>query len=212
MRRTKEDAAKTREEVLAAAAAVFFENGVSGSSLEKIAKRAGVTRGAIYWHFKDKAEVLTALHSQIQLPQEAILDEARSHEDPLGLVEEKTLSVLRMLAEDEHQQRIYAILIFSCESADDDSDAAQRIVAANAGMYEKLRKIIMLADELNMLSPGWTVDTAARAFQCSINGLFGEWLRSDKAFPLVDVGERLVVSLIGSMRRAQNAGRTASAA
>jgi TetR/AcrR family acrAB operon transcriptional repressor len=212
MRRTKEDAAKTREEVLTAAAAVFFEHGVSGSSLDKIAKRAGVTRGAIYWHFKDKAEILTALHSEITLPQEAIVDEARSHEDPLGLIEQKTISVLRMLAEDEHQQRIYAIMIFSCDSADDDSDAAQRIVAANAGMYEKLRSIMLLADELKMLAPSWTVDTAARAFQCSINGLFGEWLRSDKVFPLVDVGERLVAGLIGSMRPAQNLTRTASAA
>lgn len=203
MRRTKEDAAKTREEVLAAAAEVFYEFGVSGSSLDKIAKRAGVTRGAIYWHFKDKSEVLTALHSEIRLPQEAIVSDAleHGHDDPLGLIERGSIEVLQLLAEDEHQQRIYAIMTLGCEFTEDLSDAAQRIVTANAGMYAKLQRLIELADRQDMLSPEWTVDTAARAFQCSMNGLFAEWLRSGKSFPVVQVGEKLVRSLIASMRR-----------
>ncbi|MBB3611741.1 TetR family transcriptional regulator [Rhizobium sp. BK602] len=203
MRRTKEDAAKTREEVLAAAAAVFYEHGVSGSSLEKIASRAGVTRGAIYWHFKDKAEVLTALHSEIRLPQETIVDGAleHGHDDPLGLIEEQSIGVVQLLADDEHQQRIFAIMILGCEFTEIRSDAAQRIITANAEMYEKLKKLIDMADRQGTLASCWTVDTAARAFQCSMNGLFGEWLRTNKSFSVVDVGERLVRSLIGSMRR-----------
>ncbi|AYG60990.1 TetR family transcriptional regulator [Rhizobium jaguaris] len=202
MRRTKEDAAKTREEVLAAAAQVFYENGVSGSSLDKIAKRAGVTRGAIYWHFKDKAELLTALHSEIRLPQEAIVDHAleHGHDDPLGLIEQGSIEVLHILANDEQQQRIFAIMILGCEFTEDPSDVAQRIVTANAEMYEKLQKLIDMADRQGKLASAWTVDAAARAFQCSMNGLFAEWLRSGKSFPVVDVGEKLVRSLIGSMR------------
>ncbi|PZM11498.1 TetR family transcriptional regulator [Rhizobium tubonense] len=205
MRRTKEDAAKTREEVLSAAAEVFYEHGVSGSSLDKIAKRAGVTRGAIYWHFKDKAEVLTALHREIKLPQEAIISDAleHGHDDPLGLIETGSMSVLRLLAEDEHQQRIFAIMTLSCEFTEDMSEATSRVVAANAEMYGKLQNIIRLAARQDMLAVGWTVDTAARAFQCSVNGLFGEWLRSGKTFSLVEVGEKLVTTLIGSMRAAK---------
>ncbi|MDE1995381.1 MAG: TetR family transcriptional regulator, partial [Rhizobiaceae bacterium] len=196
--------AKTREEVLAAAAEVFYENGVSGSSLDKIARRAGVTRGAIYWHFKDKSEVLTALHSEIRLPQEEIIGDAleHGHDDPLRLIETGSIEVLNLLADDEHQQRIYAIMILGCEFTEDLSDAAQRIVTANAEMYGKLQKLIAMADRQGALAPGWTVDTAARAFQCSMNGLFAEWLRSGKSFSVVDVGTRLVHSLIGSMRKA----------
>ncbi|MGY5780009.1 TetR family transcriptional regulator [Rhizobium sp. LEGMi135b] len=202
MRRTKEDAAKTREEVLAAAAEIFYENGVSGSSLEKIAQRAGVTRGAIYWHFKDKAEVLTALHSEIRLPQEAMADYAieHGHDDPLGLIEQGTIEVLQILADDEHQQRVFAIMILGCEFTEHLSDAAQRIITANAEMFGKLQKLIEMADEQSPLEPLWTADSAARAIQCSMNGLLAEWLRSGKSFPLVDVGERLIRSLISSMR------------
>ncbi|HEY0120231.1 MAG TPA: TetR family transcriptional regulator [Rhizobium sp.] len=203
MRRTKEDAAKTRGEVLAAAAEVFYENGVSGSSLDRIAKRAGVTRGAIYWHFKDKAEVLTALHSEIRLPQEELVDYAleHGHDDPLSLIEQASIEVLHILANDEHQQRIFAVMILGCEFTEDPSDAARRIITANAEMYEKLQKLIDMANRQGALTPGWTVDTAARALQCSMNGLFAEWLRSGKSFPVVDVGERLMRNLIGSMRR-----------
>lgn len=203
MRRTKEDAAKTREEVLAAAAEVFYENGVSGSTLDKIARRAGVTRGAIYWHFKDKAEVLTALHSEIRLPQEDLVDHAleHGHDDPLSLIEQASIEVVHILANDEHQQRIFAIMILGCEFTEDPSDAALRIITANAEMYEKLQKLFDMANRQGKLAPGWTVDTAARAFQCCMNGLFAEWLRSSKSFPVTDVGERLVRSVIGSMRR-----------
>ncbi|WP_267552553.1 TetR family transcriptional regulator [Rhizobium rhizogenes] len=202
MRRTKEDAAKTREEVLTAAAEIFYENGVSGSSLEKIAQRAGVTRGAIYWHFKDKAEVLTALHSEIRLPQEAIVDYAieHGHDDPLGLIEQGAIEVLHILANDEHQQRVFAIMILGCEFTEHLSDAAQRIITANEEMFGKLQKLIEMADQQGTLASRWTINAAARALQCSMNGLFAEWLRSGKSFPLVDVGDRLIRSLVGSMR------------
>jgi TetR/AcrR family acrAB operon transcriptional repressor len=202
MRRTKEDAAKTREEVLTAAADVFYENGVSGSSLEKIAQRAGVTRGAIYWHFKDKAEVLTALHKEIRLPQETIVDYAieHGHDDPLGLIEQGTIQVLQNLAKDEHLQQIFAIMILGCEFTKHRSDAAQRIVTANQQMFGKLERLLEMSDQQTALAPLWTPDAAARAIQCSMNGLLAEWLRTGKSFPLVDVGERLIRSLVGSMR------------
>lgn len=54
MRKTKEQAEQTRQKILNAARKMFFQNGVAKTSLEHIAKEAGVTRGAIYWHFKDK--------------------------------------------------------------------------------------------------------------------------------------------------------------
>ncbi len=54
MRKTKEEAQQTRSNLLNAALNVFYERGVSKVSLDEIAKTAGVTRGALYWHFKNK--------------------------------------------------------------------------------------------------------------------------------------------------------------
>ena len=68
-RRTAKDAARTREAVLAAARAAFAEQGFAGSSTAGIARRAGVTEGALFHHFPSKAllfrEVFVALEDEL---------------------------------------------------------------------------------------------------------------------------------------------------
>ena len=58
MRRTAEDAAKTRVALLEAALIAFEEKGWRGATFEHIAERAGVTRGALHHHFRDKRALL----------------------------------------------------------------------------------------------------------------------------------------------------------
>ena len=58
MRRTAEDAAKTRVALLEAALIAFEEKGWRGATFEHIAERAGVTRGALHHHFHDKRTLL----------------------------------------------------------------------------------------------------------------------------------------------------------
>ncbi|MBS1516729.1 MAG: TetR/AcrR family transcriptional regulator [Bacteroidetes bacterium] len=58
MKRTKEEAVKTRKKILKCAVSLFIEKGYESTSLDSIAEKAGVTKGAIYWHFKDKSTIL----------------------------------------------------------------------------------------------------------------------------------------------------------
>ena len=85
-RRTKEEAAITREQLLDAAEHVFRERGVAGSSLAEVAAAAGVTRGAVYWHFRDKADLCAAMCERATLPLETMLERRRcgAHADPLA--------------------------------------------------------------------------------------------------------------------------------
>lgn len=73
MRRTKEEAAKTREAIVSAALACFERHGIAQSTMAQIAHEAGVTKGAIYWHFSNKREIFHALRQQVSLP---LLDRA----------------------------------------------------------------------------------------------------------------------------------------
>ena len=57
MRKSKEDTQLTREKIIESAFESFFELGYAETSLSLIAENAGMTRGAIYWHFKDKNEL-----------------------------------------------------------------------------------------------------------------------------------------------------------
>ena len=54
VRRTKEEAKQTRSQILAAAEKVFYDRGISRTTLAEIAEIAGVTRGAIYWYFRTR--------------------------------------------------------------------------------------------------------------------------------------------------------------
>ena len=58
MKRTKEEAKETMKEILRCAVSSFIEKGYESTSLDLIAAKAGVTKGAIYWHFKDRSMIL----------------------------------------------------------------------------------------------------------------------------------------------------------
>ncbi|WP_285477277.1 TetR/AcrR family transcriptional regulator [Amycolatopsis sp. NBRC 101858] len=62
---------RTKDRLLAAAAELFAERGVNGTSVEQIADRAGYTRGAFYGNFEDKHELVVALLAQ-RRSQEAV--------------------------------------------------------------------------------------------------------------------------------------------
>src|SRR5574339_1300356 len=96
VRRTKEEAQETRSRILDAAERVFHEKGVAHASLEDIAAAAEVTRGAIYWHFKDKAELFDAMMQRVVLPAEDMLEHAEcsGDDDPLQLLRRATVEVL----------------------------------------------------------------------------------------------------------------------
>lgn len=61
MRRSKAEAEKTRQRILASALVLFDEQGYAQTSLSEIARHAGVTRGAVYGHFANKEALLGAL-------------------------------------------------------------------------------------------------------------------------------------------------------
>ena len=60
-RKTKQEAQVTRESVLVAALDLFSEKGYSRTTFDAIAKKIGMTRGAVYWHFDNKPALLAAL-------------------------------------------------------------------------------------------------------------------------------------------------------
>lgn len=190
MRRSKEDAEQTRCAILDAAEQMFCEQGVSASTLEKISRKAGVTRGALYWHFKDKIDLLRALHKRNEPPQKVLIRKAaqEGHSDPLGLLEQVAEEVLLSFEQDERQQRIFIIL--NAHSADADGMAWMQEM--NADMFLTLSALMALAHEQGKLSDDFTPKETAGILMATMNGLLSEWLRSGKCFSLSDLGNRFL--------------------
>jgi TetR/AcrR family acrAB operon transcriptional repressor len=140
VRRTKEEALATRDRILDAAEHVFFEKGVSHTSLADIAQHAGVTRGAIYWHFTNKADLFDAMFDRVLLPIDALKNgpAGAACADPLGKVRTILTWCLLGVARDPQLRRVFEILFMKCEYVADLEPLLQRNRAA---MSDALRKI-----------------------------------------------------------------------
>ena len=83
MRRTKEEAQKTREAVLNAAAQIIVRLGISAFTIDAVAQEAGITKGGVLHHFPSKEALLNGLIDQVTQGFRAKLDEALEQE-PAG--------------------------------------------------------------------------------------------------------------------------------
>lgn len=112
MRRTKKDAEQTREEIFRAGIKVFARKGYAAATLTDVAKEAGVTRGAIYWHFKSKAdffvETTKRLHSFYEELTTPEAEEARSATE---FIADTVAHVLRRFVVDEEFRRMQELVI-----------------------------------------------------------------------------------------------------
>ena len=110
-RRTKADAQATRLQLLQAAVRVFGTKGVSRTSLQDIAEAAGTTRGAIYWHFKNKADLFNAMMDDALLPMEQAMRRIGhdAAQDPLAELEHALLQTMRDIVSTDSTRAVFEI-------------------------------------------------------------------------------------------------------
>ena len=199
-RKTKAEAAATREALLDAAETVFLEKGVARASLELIARHAGMTRGAVYWHFKNKADLFQAMLNRVRMPFQELIDEVsdpRLTERPLEAIRLACLEGFQRL-ERPRYRRVYAILMHRCEIFGDiDPLAMQSELASDT--LSALQKYLTCAAELGQLADGLAPETAAELIHSILSGLFHDWLRNHESFSLTTRGSKLVETQLALM-------------
>lgn len=114
-RKKKEEAQKTRQQLIEAAIGLFATRGVANTTLTDIADAAQLTRGAVYWHFSSKAEIFNAIWEQ-QLPlREMIRDRLilSEKDDPLLMLREQFIVALQYIASSHVSMLFYKFCIIS---------------------------------------------------------------------------------------------------
>ena len=183
VKRTRDEAAETRSSILDAAERVFSERGVSHTSLEDIAKAAGVTRGAIYWHFRNKSELFSAMVNRVSLPIEEIVARSADNENesPLVLLKEAAVSALKRTATDPQCQRVFDIVTHKCEYLEDMADVKERISHIKCGCVERTERAIRNAIKRGLLPKTLNARLAAVGLDAMIYGLIANWL-ADRSY------------------------------
>lgn len=187
MRRTKEDAARTRASIVEAALECFDRHGIAGSTLDQIAAAAGVTKGAIYHHFASKGEILHEMRRQVSVP---LLDEADTEllneagYTPLERIERFLAGFLETISRDTHTRGALTVMQFKCEYVNGLSAELADMVRNNERLTSAIRKAYREARDHGELAPGLAPDVAALETIMFLAGLVRLWLLHPAGHPL----------------------------
>ena len=153
-RKTKEEAERTYYQLLDAAIEEFIERGVAQTTLLQIASRAGLTRGAIYWHFKNKDELIMALWEYVagnDMREFCQQLKAITPENGAQQFKQMLVMMVQHLSEDERMQQIIHIISSVMDYSCVDSEIALYMSAKSADIFEALETAIIILKDHNLL-------------------------------------------------------------
>lgn len=192
MRRTKAEAFETREGILDAAEIVFFEHGVNRATLEQVARAAGVTRGAIYWHFQNKVDLLNAVVERVRMPLECMLYDVVATRDSLDDLEALCTRALVQVHEDDRLRRLYAVLLLKCEYGEDLAGLAEREQATRANVTASLARFFERLQGAGRMTSDEEPRILAAGLHGYLLGLVSDYLRSPEQYRMPEDAARLV--------------------
>lgn len=194
VRRSKEDALATRNQLLDAAERVFLAQGVAGTSLNDIALAAGTTRGAIYWHFRDKADLFNAMMDRVVMPLQAAMESvaASAADDPLPHLKAALRTAMHQTVADPQTRRVFEVATHKVEYVESLCAVRARHVGLRNAATGYFRTALLKAASVRGLRLPVPATVAAQGLHALVDGLIQDWLLDPAAFDLDVTGPRAV--------------------
>ncbi|WP_425259457.1 TetR family transcriptional regulator [Rubrivivax sp. RP6-9] len=205
-RKTKEEALVTRARILDAAEHLFQQQGVSGTSLQDIASAAGVTRGAVYWHFHDKGDLFNAMMDRVCLPMETESTQRLDRADdpaPLTTLRDHLLGVLSGLASDAQLQRVFEIATHKIEYVDELTAVRERHLQIRNDYTDALERTLRAAQRRGHVLRAPSARHMAIGLHALLNGLIQNWMLDPQGFDLLPVGRLAIESFLAGLAQPQ---------
>jgi len=203
---------ETRRRILDSAERLFSRSGVSHTSLADIADAADVTRGAVYGHFRNKADLFNAMLDRTQLPLEDLIATLvnAAEPDPLAAMQRVMLICLRDSQCDEHRRLVFDIVFNRCELVHEMGPVLCRIRENAREGLSNIELGLINAKNRRQLPDSLDVQLAASMLHAQIGGLIRDSMLVPHRFDFVRDGERMVAAAFDMLRHALSL-RTASA-
>ncbi len=203
--KTREEAEKTRSRILDAAFDVFTRKGYVRTTLNDIAAVAGVTRGAIYWHFKDKFELFKALSEEIEAeasvrPEDIPVEDVQT----LDHIRERALEYLSNFENNSRYAVFYEMLLYKTEH----TEALEPVLDREREVHREIRSQLTRVFS-NLKSQGRVrsdLDPAHAALSLCVFlvGLIEVWLFDRTTFSLMETAPHLLSPFLESMKPEAN--------
>jgi TetR/AcrR family transcriptional regulator, acrAB operon repressor len=185
MKKTAAEAAQTRQAILDAALKVFSAQGYSATTLDEVARSAGVTRGAVYWHFAGKAQLYQALlraYSNRSLP---IIQQAAQEGGSFLEVCKRILTrLLASLESDAELRAVTELLLFKTAQSSELTEVRRERVESARELTAMMASIMQQGIASGALRADADPFDLARAFLAYQEGLFYVWLADPAGFSL----------------------------
>jgi TetR/AcrR family acrAB operon transcriptional repressor len=201
-RKTKEEALETRSRILETAEQIFSEQGVAHTSLQDIAAAANVTRGAIYWHFKNKADLLEAMLIRIKLPMEEARQRSgdMSVTTPLEQLRESAVLAFRLISNEVRTRRVCEILSFKCEYVAEMADLRRRHLENRNTCLSHYEAGFRNAISRRLLPDTVDPRQTAVVLHAMTYGMILDWLLSQEEFDIETVGASMIDGFFAGLR------------
>jgi len=184
----KSKAKDTKHAILYSALAVFSEKGYDSSSISEISGNANVTKGALYWHFKDKhdlyQELIKFLAREISGQAQILASDAES---PLTRIRKFNKNLLHLMQNNVTYQE--ALLLFLKELRRERMSDLQEIINNIKDEFE-INKIFQEAIDAREISDLLSIESYLELYKAVFTSLVIKWLIEEKNFDLCSVGEK----------------------
>jgi TetR/AcrR family transcriptional regulator, acrAB operon repressor len=180
VRKTKENTELTRQQIINAAREAFLTRGVSRTSMEQIATLAGVTRGAIYWHFSNKTELFRAMREQVFLPLIDRMDDnllIENNDDPLGQIGKFLYGTIEALNDSIQTRQTYEIMMVKCEYVESLAQVLEQILCNCEQITKKIEQLYERAQKSGQLKSTDSVAILAMDTHLFFSGLMHLWVK-----------------------------------
>ncbi|MEA2101234.1 MAG: TetR family transcriptional regulator [Thermodesulfobacteriota bacterium] len=172
MKKTRADALRTRRQILNAALKVFGLKGYAATTLNDIARQAGLTRGAIYWHFENKRKLYEALlKDYYRTIEEKIKTEITSSKTPLIQLKDGIFKLLNFFSDHQDYRTIEEALLGSPQVQQELAGVLDKQKQLFGQIYVQTRALIKAAIDNGEIRKGVDPDIAASAIISYVNGI-----------------------------------------
>jgi len=196
MRKTKTEAQKTRRYLLDAALEVFWRDGVTRASLQAIAQEADVTRGALYWHFKNKEDLFETLFEQQYADFFAAFNDQtlRDNQDVWTHLQHNLTTMFETLATRESKHKFCNVMFSKCEQTAGNETITELACRYHRLFQKQIAYALQLSREQGRLPENTDIELAAIYLESSLVGLIKIWIDEPERFDLIAKSKRVIAA------------------
>lgn len=178
-RKTKQEAERTHQALLDSATQLFMRQGVAKTTLNDIARTAGMTRGAVYWHFENKDAVIQALWERNASMLHYTFTNELMHLDP-QLPDRHFRKVLKQLLRSVVEQpeigQVIRIVMHSVEFTEEQTPLQQFLNSKHQVIHEAMEQALLTLQGQDALASSLPAKLLAQSTLCYLLGLIHVYL------------------------------------